>query len=538
MNPLHEKYSSPARLAILLMLLADLAAIVLFRDAYHASNFNVVPDSVEYAVGGYNLATEGEYCISVNGRRLPPRYPPGFSALVTAPAYRLLGREPGNAIYPVTLMAVMGVLTAFLIGRRFAGDWGGMLSGLALLMLPDYRDLGREIMTDVPCVFLVLLGCLLYLQARAAAAPSPRLLLAAGSVAAVAASFRPACMALVLPFFVLVLTAPGSFPGKVKRLAALLAMPALVVISTLAYNQHTFQSPFRSGYNLWCAVPLDYPSLAFSISYLRSNLEALFLGGLPAWAFALALLALLQSRRPPVAGAPASPGAPLRSCLGFAAWALSPILLMHLFYFFPTPRFFLPVTALLAVIAAALAGKYLQPRASENAILPLLIVLVAAAAVVRFTSSLPPPHARLAVERLRTVTPDNAVIVSSLDTASLEFYLCKNTRRRIVPLTRLEEYASKLVCFRRVPRPDPPPSGWRDHRCPGLRNAGAEEAIPWTAVERPDKLAEEIRKGVPVYLDASHTVGIETNAVIELARFFYFTPRADYCYQLSLAPTP
>jgi hypothetical protein len=48
----------------------------------------------------------------------------GFSLLLIAPIYTVLGPEPGNAIYPVTILAAGGVIAAFLIGLRISAQWG------------------------------------------------------------------------------------------------------------------------------------------------------------------------------------------------------------------------------------------------------------------------------------------------------------------------------------------------------------------------------------------------------------------------------
>jgi hypothetical protein len=64
------------------------------------------------------------------------------------------------------------------------------------------------------------------------------------------------------------------------------------------------------------------------------------------------------------------------------------------------------------------------------------------------------------------------------------------------------EYASKVVTWRRVPPPlDPPPASAFDHRAAALLRGGAVEAIPFTADEAPERIAELHRQGIPVYLD-------------------------------------
>ena len=70
--------------------------------------------------------------------------------LVILPAYFLFGHEPGNAILPITLLAVAGVGFAFAIGKRISSTTGGVLAALAVLILPSYSRWATQVMTDVP----------------------------------------------------------------------------------------------------------------------------------------------------------------------------------------------------------------------------------------------------------------------------------------------------------------------------------------------------------------------------------------------------
>ena len=99
------------------ILLLWLGSIILFRTPYNASNMEIFPDSVEYAVGAQHLASMDGYHMQVGGRNLPPRYPPWFS-MALAPAYWLFGSEIGNAIWVVFAFSMFGLLSAFEIGRK------------------------------------------------------------------------------------------------------------------------------------------------------------------------------------------------------------------------------------------------------------------------------------------------------------------------------------------------------------------------------------------------------------------------------------
>jgi len=66
------------------------------------------PDALEYETGARNLLAGNGYCLLVEGRRYPPRYPPGMSMLL-APFLLAWDGGPGSGIVPVLGMAVAGV---------------------------------------------------------------------------------------------------------------------------------------------------------------------------------------------------------------------------------------------------------------------------------------------------------------------------------------------------------------------------------------------------------------------------------------------
>ena len=281
-----------------------IASVWLYRTPYNASNLEVPPDTVGYALAPLQLLETGRYEIIVDGRGLPPRYSPWFPVLVILPAYVLFGHEPGNAILPVTLLAVAGVGFADAIGKRISSTPGGVLAALALLILPSYGHWSCQVMTDVPCTALMLGTCLTYLRLQTKPEPA-YLYFGAGALVALTTLFPPVFAAMLLPF--LLLTLRQEWKGVFFRGLLLLTPMAGAAAATFVYNSATFGSPLRNGYNFWTAVPMDYPAMVFSPSYLRTNLEeigvSLFLILLPvcigSW-----LLAWMQ--RPAVSLCPGS----------------------------------------------------------------------------------------------------------------------------------------------------------------------------------------------------------------------------------------
>ena len=504
-----------------------IATVWLYRTPYNASNLEVPPDTVEYALAPLQLLETGRYEIMVEGRGLPPRYPPWFPALVILPAYVLFGHDPGNAILPVTLLAVAGIGFAYGIGKRLSSTTGGVLAALTVLMLPPYSNWASQVMTDVPCTALMLGACLLYLYLRS----TPHVMLpflGAGALVAITTLFRPVFAAMLLPFL---LAARKPRKGSFFRGLLLLAPMGAAAAATLAYNSATFGSPLRNGYKFWMAVPMDYYRMVFSLSFIRENLEVvafsvlpiLLLVGIGAW--------LLARARMPASLAASSQS--FQHTLTFFALTTVPILLFHLLYFFPRDRFHIPMMAGVSILAASMVALLIGPRkeAVFKALLPAVFLLVVAARIAA-PSAL--PLRRLAADRVRALTPENAIVISAIDPVYLARMAASGSSRRIVPLSRNVEYASKLLVRKRVEDPRLSLLNWEDPRARAVIRPHAEEAVRFVASERVDELVKEVASGTPVFFESTYAFEVENPAVTKLAMHLSFTPRASNLYELRL----
>jgi len=522
---------------VLAILVIAAACITLYRDRYSASNLDIVPDSVEYTVAAHHLVASGQYKIVVNGHDMPPRYPPWFSLFFIAPAYAVLGPNPGNAIFPVTALAVLGLLLAFVLGRRVAGNLGGVLAALALLALPLYRHYGSIMMTDVPCTALLLLLCLLYLRlhppvssATPAIHSSYRFLsyAAAGLVAGLCAAIRPPFICAVIPFLV---AAPldQSPPRRLLNRVLLLLPPLAVVGGTMACNAAQYGSPFRSGYHFWCPVPYDFPRLTMSLRYLAPNGLTLAASGLGACILLSPAVVLLLRTRVEQS-APAAYATAKRMLL-FGCLAGLPAVVFHMVYFFPDPRFFLPTACMLLVPAAGVIALWLPSR-RRDVIAGILQGLVLAAVLgARFSLPRDEPARRLAADRISDNTRDNSVIVSSIDPAYLEFMVCRGSDRTVLPTSRAVEYASKVIAPTRpasLPRPD----HWTDHDRAALLARGGIDPVQHVAMGSPAVISNALERGIPVYLDTSHLSWHEVMWASSLGNHFTVTRKAEHLHEL------
>ena len=508
----------------LLILIALSATVLLFKSSYNASDLSIVPDSVEYALGAHNIVTNGEYSIAINGQELPPRYPPWFSLLILAPAYLIFGTSIGNAIYAITFFAVIGIVATFLLGKRIAGNMGGLLASQALLLHPLYRNYAGTIMTDVPCVTLILLGCLLYLKIKDNSEPSSLLYISAGLLAALCGAMRPACGSVILPFLFLAVL-PLTRKKKMMHLTALLCPTFILITTTAYYNLSTFGNPSRTGYHFWCPIPYDFPHLILSLKHIPSNIKALANdGSLLCIIASIAIITIFYFRR----SCSNKTKRLIRNASLFGILAVGPIMIFHLVYFFPSSRLFMPIISLLLVLAVAITAKAL--RISKESIIPILIQTVILTSFIAFRLIIiqTPPSRILAANRIKKNTPPNALIITAIDPVYMEFM----TNRKILPISRRIEYASKIIAEHKL-TPTFKPENWLDFSRSALLAAGGKSPIPFVATDLPPILIDDINSGAPVYLDTSHITGHDHAIVSTITQHSTLTEKAEDLYKVT-----
>ena len=144
----------------------------------------------------------------------------------------------------------------------------------------------------------------------------------------------------------------------------------------------------------------------------------------------------------------------------------------------------------------------------------------------------PVPLRRSAAERVRLHTPVNATIISSIDPVYLERLAARGSARRIVPLTRHVEYASKVLAWKRVDHPEPAPQHWRDSQLAAFVRAGAPLAVQFVAAEQLDAIVARVADGAPVFLETSSVSQAEVETLAAIQGRFNLIESAPNLYQL------
>jgi hypothetical protein len=472
-------------------LVAVLAARRIYRSPYSASDLHTTPDEVEYAVCAQRMATLGRYDMDFDGVGVRPHSTPWFSAVI-APVYVVAPGEIGNGIWAVLAFAVAGAIALHRVGERVAGALGGALAVCAVLWMPLYPEVARQIMTDVPGAALGFVALWFFLRISASD-PRVRESLISGALVALAFAIRSVFLTLLIPF------AWRAWRARERRVAhfvALLAPLAAVFVANAIYNQVAFGDWHRTGYQYWLAVPYDYPDLVVSLSNVGTNIEDL---KDPAALWPLALGAIgaivLWYRRP----------RSWRELLGFSAVSALPISALHLAYFYSDLRFHVYLLALAAVIGAVAIASLAPQKLREPPLIGVLVLIIALFALPPLGDAMPwfladgQPPRRATADLIHQQTPDGCVVISDLEPVYVATLAPSGSHRTYLAVSRDVEFASKVLVRERVARELAAPRNPFDHAAPGLLAHGGQWAVANTADHMHDQIEAWIRAGRPVY---------------------------------------
>jgi hypothetical protein len=182
-----------------------------------------------------------------------------------------------------------------------------------------------------------------------------------------------------------------------------------------------------------------------------------------------------------------------------------------------------------AILAASMLGLLIGSKGES--LLKLLLPTVSLLAIAaRIAVPAPLPLRRLAAERVRTNSPENAIVISAIDPVYLS--RMAGSSRRIVPLSRNVEYASKVLVRKRVEDPRLSQLHWTDSQALALIRPHAEEAVRFVASEHMDELAAEVARGKPVFFESMFADEREAKPLADLHAHFNLVQRAPYFYQL------
>lgn len=511
------------------------------------------PDAIEYEEAARSLAAGRGCVLELAGSTWPPRYPPGFPALLAASS-PLVGTEPGFGTWVVQAAGLAAVVAAWLLASRAAGPWAGAVAAVIVAVSRLHVGWSRLVMSDVPSSAACGLVAAWFLAALDGG-PRARSMLAVGVAAGAIATLRPTNLLLAVAMLAaLVLRRalaagtraarrslaadpsadgnPGTsvaWAGIAAGAVALAAGVALGLLPLAAWQWIRFGSPLASGYDEHLArvVPfsIEYalakpgergsePNLAY---YLRT-LAGLGWGTLYAWPIGV-LVAL---------GVPSgarSGRAAARSLVVLAVAFAVATLAVHAPFFWQWDRFLLPLLPLLAAVAAlaVISPDTHRARPAGVVLLGLGLLLNATREGAIRSSPLSRTPVGEAAE-LRLV--DEAIERDAILVMRADPFLARRLLRSLAPSPG-EGTAATPQAGRRLIG-----IGISEHESRVVRVPGEAPAGGW--LERPlagpfDRLAFRarierlLREGRPVYLAASPRDG-EVGFAAEL----HAAARADF----------
>ena len=476
-----------------------------FSSASNSGAFTFMPDSLEYSMGCASLLESGRYGIQLDGVFHPSRYLPWFSALICLPAVRLFHGDIFAAIYSIWLCAAGSIIAVFCLGRKNGSWMTGLCAASLLFLSPMFRLMMQMVMTEIPYILFLLLMLAVWLKIvesdQEVCWKTAALYAALTALAGAIRSTAYPMLLLPLGYYFL---KTSSWRNRI-RLTLLLAAPScLILLGSFLYNYRTFGNGFRNGYQYWCPIPYDYPSLLFSISYVKDNLRNIvtneFFPVIACEIVVIVLAFLLYRKRENEFFDEKK-----RIFTAEVLFALTQgviLLLLYVPYFFTdSSRFFMPIEALLALPAVTALEILLQKwkillRCAMILLLGFGIWNTATYKIYRFKASVVVTDLKKADQML----PGDAALISDHDCALFEYYFVKGTARKYIPFSRNQEYADKVIAKFFAGPLDPPPRGPFDHRAEALlRSPGCSRPYEWTIVEEPEKI-RQILKERPVFL--------------------------------------
>ena len=350
-----------------------------------------------------------------------PVYSPGLP-MVMAVALRLAGTSAVSLVVP--LLGGLAVWLTYVLGARVAGPITGLVAAGLTACSPIFLAQLTQPMSDVPVTAW-------WLAALALALGESRwMALFAGCASSAALLTRPNLLPLVLIVALLVFRARP----RVRRglLFAVGLVPGCVAVAVI--NQTLYGSPFTSGYGSVDAL--------FKWSRLGANL-----GRYPLWllqsqsAFIyLALVAPLAGLRP---ADPRTPDFGIRNgTIGWLLLAFCAVLLLCYLFFIPFDewrflRFLLPAVPPLLILSSAVGIRLMAtlPRtrkaATAFAFCGLLACWYLKKAADLGILTAPGGQDRYVVvgEYVKRVLPQNAVLITVLDSGSVRVYGHRSTVR-------------------------------------------------------------------------------------------------------------
>ena len=500
------------------------AAFLIYLPFELGAALTIPPDSSEYSICLGNLFEHGRFGFTLNGTWYPSRYAPWFSLLCLTPAYLLSGGNVLCSHWAILAFALILLIAVWKMGKMCGLGRLSILPPITLMFMPDFVFYSRVAMTEIPYAALFAVISLVFVRFVNKARVSARFCFCVGLLIAWIGLVRTSGFSLAIPFGVVVLLRRTS--GVVMKdsenkecsmlslsyvctgwntrllLLSAIGLPILVALVVgMGYNWFVFGSPFRSGYNYWCAVPVDFPDLVFNSSYVIPMLK--YLLGEPVIQITLIFLcSALFFFMYVIATKNCSAHRTFLLLVGFVLSHLMVLACLYLGYYWPDTRFYLSVTVCSVPLFFVAINAFLSKFGRGMRVLLTMVVFLLSVIAV---SNAPTRYLNMAVGRpiwlaqsqiTASVLPPKSIVVQSGDPNVLEYFGFGEKELRLFPFCREFDYVTYMVAPSRINHLVKKPESWNIKVIPELVRSGVC-SVPFPDVfeERPELIKEYLSQG-------------------------------------------
>ena len=427
--------------------------ILSFRIRYVApsslADLKPWPDALEYSLSAYNLYHHHIYGFKLFGQYYPTSYPFGYPLLII-PFYFIFGSQPYNAVYCSLFFAMLSIVFAYLIGKELGNRFTGLMAALFLAFCPLSITFSKYIMTETLSVFFALFVCWMLLKViYLNSGRQMLLLLFLGIIIGFSVLVRLTNCLLIPPLLISFLFGKKSKAWSVLKKETLILFGIfLALIPLFLYQFYTFDSPLRTGYQVW------YPEIfgkfkCFSFKFFTHPQHIGYpnhdnkRGNFIAYLFAFTGL---ERHLYPASMIPLLLGGSLlifskrrehskqMIFLIFLSIYVSSLLVLYSFFYYQSDRFLLPGGSLLMILAACGTTYFIDKGIFKSLtkgsifsliMLSLLLMTIMQMVVWNYSQTKSPWVGNSQFKLIQDINkyiPNNAVIISEFIHITAEHY--------------------------------------------------------------------------------------------------------------------
>lgn len=482
-----------------------IAAFFIYLPSELGAALTIPPDSSEYAISLANFFEHGRFGFTLNGEWYPSRYAPWFSLLCLTPAYFLSGGNVLCVHWAILGFALMLLTVVWKIGKLCGLGKLSIFPPILLMFMPDFLFYSRIAMTEIPYSAFFAMLALMFLRFANLVRISARVCVGIGMLIACAGLVRSTGYFLAVPFVVIIMVRQVEWKGKFYLISTLGAPILLALLTGMIYNWITFGSPFRTGYHYWCAVPVDFPRMAFNWNYVVPSIK--YLLGKPIIQATIVFLCgsvALSVRSIVIEGFHRHLSMLLLE--GFILVHVLVLSIVYLGYYWFDVRFFLPI-AICSVPLFFLSANEMLLKASRGMRCMVMVVIFILSLMAMISAqtnylfmTVGRPIWLAAAQISGVVLPDNSIVIQRGDPIIIDFFGFREKRMFLLPFRREFDYTIHMTAPRSISNIVEMPSDWRRKIIPSLVESGiCRLPFPNVFTERPSQFQEYVSNGRRVF---------------------------------------